>query len=79
MKVTGCEIIRYEWITPGTNLEISLMVGLKFFNVPLRHNFLSIFLSLYSQRVKKPHQRTLPSLFYTKLRLNHSDWFGDMK
>ena len=39
--------------------------------VPPRHVFLTIFLSLYSQRVKKSLQRTLPNVFCIKFHSNH--------
>ena len=73
-------IITKEWwvlampSTTGAILQISLRVGIIPLNVPSRHVFLTILLSLYSQRVQKPLQWALMSGLCTKLRLNHH-WF----
>ena len=55
----------------GAILEFGLRVGGIPLNLTPRHIFLTVFLSLHSQRVQKPLRRTLSAVFCTKLRLNN--------
>ena len=70
-KITSELDSQIFWQHTGVILETSLRVGVIPLNVPSRHVILTYLLSLYSQRVQKPLQRTLPAVFHTELCLNH--------
>ena len=55
----------------GAILEIGLRVGIIPPNMTPQHLLLTIFLSLYSQRVQKPVHGASSAVFCTKLHLIH--------